>query len=65
MIEIKIEKFDSKDVPRKTLMNMGLLRIEAAEQTGKNIFTLNMVVHVSKDKQDESILKKTVLNPLE
>jgi len=27
--------------------------------------SLNMVVHVSKDKSDESVLLKTVLNPLE
>jgi hypothetical protein len=26
---------------------------------------INMVVHVSKDKSDESLLNKTVLNPLE
>lgn len=26
---------------------------------------INMVVHVSRDKQDELILNKTVLNPLE
>jgi len=53
-------------VPRRRLLNVGLLRIEAVNSLdSSNIMTLNMVVHVSKDKNDDSILLKTVLNPLE
>ena len=53
-------------MPRKRLLNIGLLRIEARnKQEGESLLALNMVVHVSKDKADDQILLKTVLNPLE
>jgi hypothetical protein len=34
-------------------------------QEEEAIFTVNMVVHISKDKQDDSKLMKTILNPME
>jgi hypothetical protein len=51
-------------VPRKTLLNVGLLHIQAFNEEDV-LMNINMVVHVSKDKSDESLLNKTVLNPLE
>ena len=64
--KMKTPKLEVDNVPRKRLLNVGLLHIEAfnaADQT--NMLNLNMVVHVSRDKQDESVLLKSVLNPLE
>jgi hypothetical protein len=63
---MKTPKIDVEQIPRRRLLNVGLLRIEAINSVdSSNIMTLNMVVHVSKDKNDDSILMKTVLNPLE
>ena len=63
---MKTPKLDVEKVPRKRLLNVGLLHIEAINAVDQtNMFNLNMVVHVSRDKQDESVLLKTVLNPLE
>ena len=52
-------------VPRQTLLNVGLLRIEAIDSSKEVLTTINMVVHVSRDKQDESQLMKTILNPFD
>ena len=52
-------------VPRQTLLNVGLLRIEAIDSSNEVLTTINMVVHVSRDKQDESQLMKTILNPFD
>ena len=64
MVEIETPKIEVDDVPRKTLLNVGLLHIQAyaGEQVELNV---NMVVHVRKDKDDPKVLMKTVLNPLE
>ena len=63
---VKTPKLEVENVPRKRLLNVGLLRIEAySGADNETLLNLNMVVHVSKDKADESILLKTVLNPLE
>ena len=61
---VKTPKLDLTAVPRKTLLNVGLLRVEAS-QAGVQVMSLNMVVHVSKDKTDDTKLQKTILNPLE
>ena len=52
-------------VQRQTLLNVGLLRIEAIDSSNEVLTTINMVVHVSRDKQDESQLMKTILNPFD
>lgn len=55
-----------EEVPRKTLLNVGLLHLQAFEKESKDVqLNINMVVHVGKDKADETKLSKTVLNPLE
>ncbi|CDW82570.1 UNKNOWN [Stylonychia lemnae] len=67
-VQLKTPKIEVDKVPRKTLLNVGLLQIKAYQVIdGENQeeLSMNMVVHVSKDKSDESILLKTVLNPLE
>ena len=63
---MKTPKLEVDNVPRKRLLNVGLLHIEAFNSADNAvIMNLNMVVHVSKDKKDETLLQKTVLNPLE
>lgn len=67
-ITLKTPKIDVENVPRKTLLNVGLLQIKAFQHRNledEEELSMNMVVHVSKDKSDESILLKTILNPLE
>eukprot|EP00347_Sterkiella_histriomuscorum_P004266 403361105 len=73
-IELHTPAMDEQisQVPRKTLLNVGLLQIKAFQLSGdseeegsEEVLSMNMVVHVSKDKQDESQLMKAVLNPLE
>lgn len=67
-VTLKTPKIEVENVPRKTLMNVGLLQIKGYQvKDGENVeeLSLNMIVHVSKDKADDSILLKTVLNPLE
>ena len=51
-------------VSRKRLLNVGMLRLQALKGSEAEI-TINMIVHVSKDKTDETTLTKTVLNPLD
>ena len=63
-VEVKSAKMDLSGVPRHNLLNIGLFSLEAYAQEAL-VHTLNMVVHVSRDKQDESVLLKTVLNPLD
>jgi hypothetical protein len=66
-IELATPKIDVEQVPRRRLLNVGLLQIEAVDlkNEGERLMSINMVVHVSKDKNDDNILLKTVLNPLE
>ena len=53
-----------KEINRKVLLNVGLVRLEA--RAGDEIvYTLNMVLHISRDKANEEILNKTVLNPID
>mmetsp|Transcript_16794 Transcript_16794/g.12003 ORF Transcript_16794/g.12003 Transcript_16794/m.12003 type:complete len:88 (+) Transcript_16794:198-461(+) len=52
-------------VSRKRLLNVGLLHITALKEDGEQILSINMVVHVKKDSNDDSQLIKTVLNPME
>ena len=53
-------------MPRRRLLNVGLLSIKAVSaKSGEELVGVNMVVHVSKDKEDDSKLTKIVLNPLE
>jgi len=43
-----------------------LLSVEAfLKDNEESIVALNMIVHVSKDKQDETKLLKTVLSPID
>jgi hypothetical protein len=42
-----------------------MLRLEAKDAAGEQQLLVNLLVHVSKDKADESRLVKTVLNPIE
>lgn len=66
MLKLRTPKITVDNVPRKTLLNVGLLHIKAVEKsTGEELISMNMVVHVSKDKNDDLILNKTILNPLE
>lgn len=66
-VELKTPQIDVEKVPRKTLMNVGLLAIKAYSTGNEETeeLSLNMVVHVSKDKTDESMLLKTILNPID
>ena len=66
ILKLGTPKISVENVPRKTLLNVGLLHIKAVEKaTEEELISMNMVVHVSRDKQDEQILNKTILNPLE
>ncbi len=66
VLKLRTPRISVDNVPRKTLLNVGLLHIKAVEKaTGEELISLNMVVHVSKDKDDDQILNKTILNPLE
>ena len=44
------------------LLNVGLMRLEA-KSGEESVWAINMVTHVSRDKEDESKLNKTILNP--
>ncbi len=63
-VTITTPEIDISQVKRKVLLNVGLMSLEA--RSGEEaVFTLNMVTHVSRDKEDDQILKKTVLNPID
>ena len=47
-------------IKRHVILNVGLMRLEA-RVGGEVIHTINMVTHVSRDKEDENILKKLSL----
>jgi len=61
-VSLTCPAFKLDEVPRQTLLNIGLLRLEAYCQESV-IQTLNMVVHISRDKEDG--LLKTILNPID
>ena len=63
---IKIPDIDLSQVKRQVLLNVGLIRLEALiVGTSEAVLSINMVTHVSRDKEDESKLNKTVLNPFD
>ena len=65
-VKLATPDMNLEEVKRKRLLNVGLLSIEAySSESKEKLVTVNMVVHVSKDKTDETKLIKTVLNPLE
>ena len=54
VLKLSTPKISVENVPRKTLLNVGLLHIKAIEKaTEEELISMNMVVHVSRDKQDE------------
>ena len=65
-ITIKTPEFDLSQVKRQVLLNVGIIRLEALILgTSEPVVSVNMVTHVSRDKEDESKLNKTVLNPFD
>ena len=65
-ITIKTPEFDLSQVKRQVLLNVGIIRLEALILgTSDPVVSVNMVTHVSRDKEDESKLNKTVLNPFD
>ena len=65
-IMIKTPEIDLSQVKRHVLLNVGLIRLEALiAGISEPALSINMVTHVSRDKEDESKLNKTVLNPFD
>ena len=63
---IKTPEIDLSQVKRQVLLNVGIIRLEARSLNGDEaVVAVNMVTHVSRDKEDESKLNKTVLNPFD
>jgi hypothetical protein len=65
-LTIKTPEIDLSQVKRQVLLNVGIIRLEARSLNGDEaVVAVNMVTHVSRDKEDESKLNKTVLNPFD
>ncbi len=65
-LRIATPEIDLSSIGRHFLLNIGLFKLEGVDaQTGEVVIGKNMLVHVSKDKQNDEILMKTILNPLQ
>ena len=64
-LKVETPQIDLSGISRHFLLNIGLFKLEGVNQaTGEVVISKNMLVHVSKDKQNDEILMKTILNPL-
>lgn len=60
--EITVPKIATEGIPKKDLMNVGMLSICGVDN-GKEIVTINIVSQITKNEKGE--LVKTLLSPLE
>jgi hypothetical protein len=63
-VTFNIREIDLSQVKRQVLLNVGLMRLEAMVGS-ESMLAINMVTHVSRDKEDDTKLNKTILNPLD
>jgi hypothetical protein len=64
-LKVETPQIDLSGISRHFLLNIGLFKLEGVNsESGEVVISKNMLVHVSKDKQNDEILMKTILNPL-
>jgi hypothetical protein len=64
-LRVETPQIDLSGISRHFLLNIGLFKLEGVNsESGEVVISKNMLVHVSKDKQNDEILMKTILNPL-
>jgi hypothetical protein len=64
-LRVETPQIELSGISRHFLLNIGLFKLEGVNsESGEVVISKNMLVHVSKDKQNDEILMKTILNPL-
>jgi hypothetical protein len=64
-LKMETPQIDLSGISRHFLLNIGLFKLEGVNSESREVVICkNMLVHVSKDKQNDEILMKTILNPL-